>query len=121
MIGRNRVQAKWADEILDECFDAIMRGLCTLTRQQKQDVRDIGPYAWQKFARELTLDPDSVLARVAQMAGAIPDQVSALRDREQEKGLSHPVVGRLVEEIVLRARRCARVLEGALRNRKVPE
>lgn len=87
----------------------------------KYRVRDIGPYAWQKCATELRVDPESVLAGVARMAAAIPDQVSALREREQEKGLSHPVVGRLVEEIILRARRCARVLEGALRNRKAPE
>lgn len=87
----------------------------------KYRVRDIGPYAWQKCATELGLDPESVLARVVRMAAVIPDQVSALQKTEQEKGLSHPVVRRLVEEIVLRARRCSRVMEGALRNRKATE
>jgi serine/threonine-protein kinase HipA len=87
----------------------------------KYRVRDIGPYAWQKCATELRLDPESVLAGVARMAAAIPDQVSALREREQEKGLSHPVVGRLVDAIAVRARRCARMMEGAVRSRKAPE
>jgi len=81
----------------------------------KYRVRDIGPHEWQKLAVELGLDPDSVLARVARMAAAIPDQASALREREQEKGLSHPVVERLVEAVIKRARSCARVAEGALR------
>jgi hypothetical protein len=48
-------------------------------------------------------------------AGGNQDQASALREREQQKGLSHPVVGTLVDEIILRARRCARMMEGALR------
>lgn len=85
----------------------------------KYRVRDVGPHAWHKCATELRLDPDSVLAGVARMAAAIPDQVSALREKEQKKGLSHPIVGKLVDEIILRAGRCARVMGGALRNRLV--
>ena len=87
----------------------------------KYRVRDIGPHEWQKCAAELELDPESVLARVARMAAAIPDQASALRDRERQKGLSHPLVGKLVDAVVKRGRSCARVMEGALRNRTAPE
>ncbi len=79
----------------------------------KYRVRDIGAHEWQKCAGELELDPDPVLARVAGMAASIPDQVSALREREQEKGLAHPVVERLVDAIIKRARSCARVMPGA--------
>jgi hypothetical protein len=47
----------------------------------KDRVRDIGPHEWQKLAVELGLEPESLLARVALMAAAIPDQASALRER----------------------------------------
>lgn len=57
------------------------------------------------------------LDRVGQMAVTIPDQLSALRQREQEKGLSHPVVKRLVEAIIKRAGSCARVMRGATSTR----
>lgn len=84
----------------------------------KYRMRDIGSHEWRKCASELALDPESVLARVARMAATIPDQVSALQASEQEKGLSHPVVGRLVDAIIRRARSWARVMDGGLKASK---
>jgi serine/threonine-protein kinase HipA len=74
---------------------------------------EIGLHEWQKFAREIRMDADELVGRLRYMAEQIPDQASAARARAQKEGLDNPVVERLAEQLIERAKQCRRLLCGA--------
>lgn len=78
-------------------------------------LRDVGVRQWRKSAVELGLDPDRVLARVAELAGMISGHMAEVRLRAQEDGLDHPLAGLLADAITARARHCAGMLAESAR------
>jgi serine/threonine-protein kinase HipA len=75
-------------------------------------VTRIGLGQWQKFAREMRLDADKLIAGLIQMAKQLPDFVSTIQKRVQKKGLDNAIVGRLATLLIKRARECERLLGG---------
>jgi serine/threonine-protein kinase HipA len=65
---------------------------------------------WQKFAREMRLDVDAFIARLASMAEQLPDEASAVRARVRAEGLDRAVVDRLAARLIERADDCRKKL-----------
>jgi serine/threonine-protein kinase HipA len=70
----------------------------------------IGLRQWQKFAREVRVQPDKLIARLAAMAKQLPDEVNAASVRAREQGLDAPIVERLAAQLIKRAGECERLL-----------
>jgi serine/threonine-protein kinase HipA len=73
-------------------------------------IRQIGLRQWQRLAREMRMDGDELIARLAAMAEQIPDNVSAVRARAHEEGLDRPIIDRLAERLIDRVKKCQGIL-----------
>lgn len=74
-------------------------------------LRDIGPREWAKLATGLRLKPDELVDRVRGMATGFSDQVADMRRDAEKAGLSHPLIARLADQLVERAKRCAELTD----------
>jgi len=72
----------------------------------------IGLRHWQKFAREMRIEPDELVESLLSMAKRIPDEVNDARARVRDEGLKEAIIDRLSAQLVTRARECQRILEG---------
>jgi serine/threonine-protein kinase HipA len=73
-------------------------------------LNQIGLRHWLKFAREMRVDADQLIASLMKMAAQISDEVSAVRKRASAEGLKTPVIDRLSEKITARAKECQGLL-----------
>ena len=73
----------------------------------------IGLRQWQKFAREVRVETDDLVERLASMAKQLPDEVNIARTRAREEGLDEAIVERLATQLIERAGECGRSLSGA--------
>ena len=73
----------------------------------------IGLRQWQKFAREMRIDTDALVERLAAMAERLPDEVNAARAGARSEGLDAPIIGRLAKELIERANACRKSLGAA--------
>jgi serine/threonine-protein kinase HipA len=73
-------------------------------------LHEIGLREWRKLAMELRLEPDSVVSRARTMAERLPDVLSTEMSDAERSGLRHPVLSRLADALVERARECNRRL-----------
>jgi len=71
-------------------------------------VSQIGLRQWQKFAREAHLDADKVRAALVDMAGQLPDLITAAQAKAKKDGLNNAIIGRLAGQLIARAKDCAR-------------
>jgi serine/threonine-protein kinase HipA len=69
--------------------------------------RDIGLRQWRKLAAELRLDADGLIARIGDLARALPDALSDVCRKAEADGIDHPLVERLAGRLRERAQRCA--------------
>ena len=76
-------------------------------------LRDIGPHQWRRTAAELRLNPEHLLERIRDMAERLPDHIAGLSHAAVNEGLDHPLVSRLSEALVDRARRCGEAFDAA--------
>jgi len=74
-------------------------------------LRNIAARHWRRFAAEAHQNPDYVSANLRATAGAMPDHVSAIQKRAKNDGLAHPIVDRLSEKLIDRAKECQRLLK----------
>jgi serine/threonine-protein kinase HipA len=74
-------------------------------------LRNIAARHWRRFAAEAHQNPDDVSANLRATAGAMPDHVSAIQKRAKNDGLAHPIVDRLSEKLIDRAKECQRLLQ----------
>ena len=70
----------------------------------------IGLHQWQKLAREMRVDAEALIDRLAGMASRLPDEVNAARVRARKEGLNAPIIERLAERLIERARACRKSL-----------
>lgn len=73
----------------------------------------IGLRQWQKFAREMRIDTDALVERLAAMAERLPDEVNAARAGARSAGLDAPIIERLAKELIERANACRKSLAAA--------
>ena len=73
----------------------------------------IGLRQWQKFAREVRVEPDELVEQLASMAKQLPDEMIAARVRAREEGLNAAMIERLSTQLIERAKHCGRSLSGA--------
>jgi len=74
-------------------------------------VQDIAARHWEACADGIGLEPDTVVARVRELAGQMPDALAALERRVVREGLDQAVVGRLTALLAGHAQRCIRALD----------
>ena len=70
----------------------------------------IGLRQWQKFAREVRMDPDELVTLLISMAKQLPDEINAARVRASEEGLRANIIERLAAQLAKRAGECERLL-----------
>lgn len=58
-------------------------------------LRDIRRHHWETLLRDLRVDADTALARIAGMAAALPDHADELARSMQREGLAHPILDQL--------------------------
>jgi len=71
---------------------------------------EIGIRQWQKFAREIRINADELVADLRMMAERLPDEMAAIVAHLQIEGLSNPTIGRLTKALIVRARHCQMAL-----------
>lgn len=73
-------------------------------------LREIGPRQWRKLAAEVRRDPDALTRRVLDLTAQLADNVSAVRNRMEDEGLTHATITRLADALTTRAASCRRIL-----------
>jgi serine/threonine-protein kinase HipA len=73
-------------------------------------LQNIGLRQWQKLAKEVRLDPEEVIRRVAATADAIPAQAAEVAARLKKEGLTHTILPRLEKKLAARAAYCRKLL-----------
>ena len=74
-------------------------------------LRNIAPRHWRRLAAEVHLNPDELLANLRAIAEAMPDHVVTIREHSKQEGLVHPILDRLSERLIARARACQQLLK----------
>jgi serine/threonine-protein kinase HipA len=74
-------------------------------------LRNISARHWRRLAAEAHLNPDELLTNLRATARSMPDHVVTIRKRLQREGLVHPILDRLSERLIARARACQRLLK----------
>lgn len=70
----------------------------------------IGRHQWQKFAREVRVDADEFVLRLAATATRLPDEVNDTCLSANKQGLNAPIIGKLAKQLTARAGACAKSL-----------
>jgi serine/threonine-protein kinase HipA len=73
----------------------------------KYGVEEIVLRHWRDWAKEAKVDPDALVARIADMAARFPDALDRTRAKMRDQGLVHPVIDRLHERLLQRAEQVA--------------
>jgi serine/threonine-protein kinase HipA len=73
-------------------------------------LRDIGISEWRKLVREVRLDADALIGRIAAMADRLLDELSTVCARARGEGLDQPIIERLAARIAERARVCGKTV-----------
>jgi serine/threonine-protein kinase HipA len=73
-------------------------------------LRNIAASQWRKLATEVRRNPEELLATLRSTAEAMPDHVLNIQQLVKQDGLVHPIVDRLSDKLVTRARECGRLL-----------
>ena len=63
-------------------------------------LRDVQLNEWRKLARDVRIDADALIVRIAAMADRLPDELSTVRARAQGEGLDQPIIERLAARLV---------------------
>lgn len=64
----------------------------------------IGLSEWRKLAATVKVDPDVIVERIRSMAAQLPDLVEMESQRAKSEGLTHPVVRKLADALIKRAK-----------------
>jgi serine/threonine-protein kinase HipA len=73
-------------------------------------LRQIGVRQWQKFAKEMRVDSDRLIAGLGAMAANLPDAINDARKHAHEDGLDRAVIDRLVARMNERITECVKTL-----------
>lgn len=76
-------------------------------------IRDIDLGEWQKLARDVRVDSDKLIERIADLAKRIPDELAKIRSSTKKDGLDQPIIERLVARMTDRAAQCLKTLASA--------
>ncbi len=74
-------------------------------------LRNIAARHWRRLAVEAHQNPEEVLVNVRATAEAMPDHVSTIQKNAKSDGLIHPILDRLSEKLIARAKECRRVFK----------
>jgi serine/threonine-protein kinase HipA len=74
-------------------------------------LRNIAARHWRRLATEVRQNPEELLGKLRVTAEAMPDHVLQIQQLAKGDGLVHPVVDRLSEKLIARAKECGRLLK----------
>ena len=72
---------------------------------------DIGLKQWRKFAQDVRVDEELLMARLTEMAQVLPDTIAQVVSYGEAGGLDHPILARFSETLTHRADICRSLLE----------
>jgi serine/threonine-protein kinase HipA len=64
------------------------------------EIRRVGIADWRKLARDCTIEEERVLDLLADMANALPDEISAAREQALTEGLSEIIIAPLAQQLI---------------------
>jgi len=73
-------------------------------------LNDIGLRQWQKLAKQVRRDPESVIARVEALADMIGERVPEVAQQLAGEGLKHTILARLSKRLIERTAQCQKRL-----------
>jgi serine/threonine-protein kinase HipA len=73
-------------------------------------LHDIGLRQWQKLAKDVRRDADSVIARVGALADMVSARIPEVTQQLAGEGLKHPILARLSKGLTERAAHCQKFL-----------
>jgi len=73
-------------------------------------ITPLGRHQWQKIAREVRVDADELVARLAAMATRLAGEVNAARLSANKQGLNAPIIEKLAKQLTERAGACSKSL-----------
>jgi serine/threonine-protein kinase HipA len=65
---------------------------------------------WVRFAESVALDPEAVIARVAQLVEEVPDAMAETGRDAHDQGLDHPIIRELQAAVIQRSKQCRAAL-----------
>jgi len=74
-------------------------------------LRNIAARHWRRLATEVRQNPEALLGKLRVTAEAMPDHISHIQQLAKGDGLLHPIVDRLSEKLIARAKECGRLLK----------
>lgn len=74
-------------------------------------LRNIAARHWRRLATEVRQNPEALLGKLRVTAEAMPDHVLKIQQLAKGDGLVHPIVDRLSEKLIARAKECGRLLK----------
>jgi serine/threonine-protein kinase HipA len=74
-------------------------------------LRNIAARHWRRLATEVRQNPEELLGKLRVAAEAMPDHVLQIQQLAKDDGLVHPIVDRLSEKLIARAKECGRLLK----------
>jgi len=73
-------------------------------------LRNIAARHWRKLAVDTHQKPEEVLANLRATAEAMSDRVLTVQQRARREGLTHEILGRLSDRLIVRAKECQHLL-----------
>jgi serine/threonine-protein kinase HipA len=73
-------------------------------------LRNIGKYQWQKLAQGVGVNPDSVTARIVEIADAVLENVPEVTKRTKKEGLDYPLIDPLAKKLMDRVAACCKLI-----------
>lgn len=70
----------------------------------------IGAREWEKSAAELRIDSEALRSRILEVAGALPDLAQKAGAEIRAEGVTHDVIGRLIDTLTERALLCEKLI-----------
>ncbi len=68
------------------------------------EIASVGLEDWRSVARACSVEEDDLLGMIAQMASALPDEISAARAQALIDGLSESVIAPLAQQLIQHAK-----------------
>ncbi len=74
-------------------------------------ISEISGTDWKKFAKELRISPDGVLEHIRHMADRIGGSSEVVAAALTHEGVTHPVIGRIVDALKSHVKKCVLALD----------
>lgn len=90
-----------------------LHGLKMAMKVKYYEFEKVMPRHWETLSSEMGVDPEKTIGALNALSHAIPDEMSAIRDRCRSDGLNAPILDKMVDTMAARCERIKRVYGSA--------